>query len=459
MTDVSSLRFGSAISGLSMATGASPEAIALACSSALGGVAGPGAGLHDARGSLIVRPGCNILMAGLDSASYLAAEQLLLDPVESCSQVLRRLTQCVDGRRLDSAQAAVTDQPENQHQVSQIREQLEMVAHNPQDHIDRNRSIQLLRQPSFTLRAPTPETFRVGVDEISDGSALIYYPEGSLFSRMAGGKANNSWLEHAGHLADALAGADIVFSRPGRIGTTRVRSLSATLYATASNKQLAAALGCGDASVQRLLESCWVLDPGWNGCHFKDTSIQAIEMGCGIYWEIVRDIFDRRKIASSLSFKLTGDSHAELIKGIHDLHVRFSNEIPADYMPFIRHWRMLAYKIQWALFALYGSYESGEGAVPAALYLTEWTVFNHVQVLRNFVEAERKRREQQAKEAMLKKLADGPQTHRQLARRFSRQRRELHEPILEALVSEGAVMRDTEDRYRLAEPASKAPSS
>jgi len=456
MADVSSLRFGAAVTGLSMATGASPEALTLVCASILGGLAGPDAGLNDGRGTLIARPGCNAVILGIDSASWMAAEQLLLDPVESCSRALRRLSASVDGRRLDGAQAPITDRPENEHQASQIRDQLDTMVHNPDTHLAKNRGVELLRHPSFALRAPAPETFRVGVDEISQGHALIYYPSGRLLARLAEGKSSYAWFEHAGHLADALVGADIVFSKSGPIGVTRVRSLAATLYATASGKQVAAALGCGHGSVQQLLESCWLLDPTWKACHFEGSHLQTIEMGCSCYWEAVRDIFDRRKAASSLSFKLTGDSHAELIKGIQDMQGRLANNIPADYLPFLREWRKLPAKLLWALLALSGGYESTEGAVSTALYVAEWAVLNHVQVLRGIVEAERKRRDQLAREAMLMKLADGPQTLRELMRRTSgSQRREIHQPVLQTLINEGAVLVDAADRYSLAQPLTK----
>jgi len=91
--------------------------------------------------------------------------------------------------------------------------------------------------------------------------------------------------------------------------------------------------------------------------------------------------------------------------------------------------------------------------VPTALHLAEWTVRNRVAVLRGVVEFERNRRDLQAREAMLAKLADGPQTFRQLARRCSGgQRRELHEPVLRALIKAGAVLLDEKDRYALVQP-------
>jgi len=453
MTDVSSLRFGAVITGISMVSGASPEAVALACAAIIGGLAGPDAGLYGARGSLLARPGCNTLILGLNSAKWLAAEELLLDPVEASARVLRRLSQSVDSRRLDRAQSDVTAQPQNTLQLTEMREKLEGVVFNPEDEFIKNRGIQLLRQPSFTLNSPSPETFTFAADEITDGTGLILYPAGRLLSRFMDGKFDRTWVEHAGRLADALVGADHVFGKTGQIGTARVRSLSATLFATISGKQLRAAVGSGQASVQQLLEQCWLLDPFWDACHFKEAQLHAVETGCSSYWEVVQEVFAKRKEARGLSLKLTSENHQELLTGIQELQARLDTSIPAEYVPYIRHWRTLPAKILWALFVLNGDYDDREAAVPTALHLAEWTVRNRVAVLRGVVEFERNRRDLQAREAMLAKLADGPQTFRQLARRCSGgQRRELHEPVLRALIKAGAVLLDEKDRYALVQP-------
>jgi hypothetical protein len=454
--DASTLSFGTAVTGIAMTTGASPEAVALGCASIVGGLGGPDAGLYGARGSLIARPGCSALILGLNSAKWLAAEELLLDPVEASARVLRRLSQSVDKRRLDKAQSDVTAQPQNTHQLTEMREKLEGVVCNPENEFIKNRRIQLLRQPSFTLNSPSPETFGIGADEITDGAALIYYPGGRLLSRLIDGKVDRAWVEYAGRLTDALVGADHVYGKTGQIGTARVRRLSATLFASISGKQLRAAFGSGHAPVQQLLEQCWLLDPFWGACYYTETQLHAVEMGGGCYWEVIQEVFAKRQEARGLSLKLTSKNHQELLTGIHELQARLDTSIPAEYVPYIRHWRKLPAKILWTLFVLNGDYDDGEGTVPTALHLAEWTVRNHVAVLRGVVEFERNRREQQAKEAMLTKLADGPQTFRELMRRTSgSQRREIHQPVLQALINEGAVLVDEKDYYSLAHPLTK----
>jgi hypothetical protein len=313
-----------------------------------------------------------------------------------------------------------------------------------------------MRMPSFSLNSPTPATFTAGASEITDGSGLIFFRGGRLLSHFLGPRVERSCVEYARRLADALVGADFVVENPKNTGASKVHGLHVALYASVSVRQLTGALG-GPAPLQELLGQCWIVDPSWKAHFWQRPDLNCIRSGCQAYAEAVRLIYGSRHWEKGLKFTVTDETHQELLNGIRVLETEIESNVPAEYLTLISGWRSLPYRILWTIYALNASYGACEGAVRTAVYMSRWTVNNQVALVRGIVDAENRRRELQKRKEMLDKFkGEGSMTFRELARRYPDQRRSVHEPTLQALLDEGAIVVDNNERYSLAKVVPEA---
>ena len=107
--------------------------------------------------------------------------------------------------------------------------------------------------------------------------------------------------------------------------------------------------------------------------------------------------------------------------------------------PYFRHATTLPYRLHWACISTLCRGETDEWISLFAHYATVEILRRQEAYLRSALNSVEQERHQQARIAMLRKLAGGPCLFRDLLRRYSVQKREIHEPILTELVNDGLV--------------------
>src|SRR4051794_10897395 len=94
---------GHVIGAIAAASGVSVLEAAVGVASVIGGIGGPNAGVVGPAGEFI-HAGFNLLVTGRDIPSWRRAQEILLEPVGACQQVLRRISQATRPERLDHLQ-------------------------------------------------------------------------------------------------------------------------------------------------------------------------------------------------------------------------------------------------------------------------------------------------------------------------------------------------------------------
>jgi len=443
-TPVAALRypFPYAIIGLSLATGAPPEPVALAACALLAGLAGPGGGLCDERNNCLIKPSLNVIMAGFEIPTWNAAQDLLLHPIEAGAKQLRDIVAAVDLQELErpapnSAQPSPAAKAYALLKDRFFENSFEERSPNP------DRALCLFRRPTCVIRGPTPGPFSVGTDEILDDHVMLLFADGDLFPRLIAPRPGKPWIDFGDELAGALNGESRVSSRHGS-GGGRLQSIAATLYANCSHDHIKGALMSNRPAVAGLLRSSWLvnLDPEPVECGTPDFT--NVMYGCSAYNEAVNRVFSQRRSGHGLTYTMHPRRQAQLHAGLRDLHQFFGGKLSPGIMPFFRNWRSLAPKILWGLITLQSPSDDPDACVPLAIYLTRWLMLRQLSLLEGITEEARRERQQRERTAMLRKLAAGPCTVRELMRLFAVQQLEVHAHVVDQLVLDGLVERTTD---------------
>lgn len=213
--------------------------------------------------------------------------------------------------------------------------------------------------------------------------------------------------------------------------------LKAHLFISTSHEALAAALAAEDPDLQRLLQSCVFALPSRDPYPFtlKPDHLRA---GYEAFTGAVNKV---------LGIRRNGSGHRVVFKaGLSEQIAQIAASTrnwcagqPPRLQPYFAHAGSLPYRLAWAFLTALCPGESDGWVVP----FVGATAVHVLRTRRKFLEAQmlavEATRERQAREVMLQKLARGPCLWRELVRRYSIQRRELHQPVLDALMNEGAV--------------------
>ena len=228
--------------------------------------------------------------------------------------------------------------------------------------------------------------------------------------------------------------------------------VKANLFISASRDEIATALSSDDPGGRRLLQACiFALSP--RDPYRFQLKPEYLRPGYTAYCAGVDKLLGLRRNGSSYSV----DFKTDLSKRVEHSATMIRNwcvDLPPRLQPYFAHTSSLPHRVAWALLATLCPGEDDQWIAPFIQFFIDHVLTTQKDFLEAQMLAAEDAREQHARQVMLQKLASsGPCLLRVLLRRYSNQRRELHQPVLDSLVSEGLVRRREDGRLELAGPS------
>ena len=415
---------GYTISALAAASGADYTETALGVAAILGGIAGPNAGLEGPLGELI-HPGVNLVVAGSDP-SWSRLDELLVEPVSACQRALHGLCQDADSTRLDTRQKSMVHDQTH----AAIKGSQEALAGSARvAFVSRNRDIQALRQPYFQLRSPDRATLLRALPDALDSTLLVHYGD-ELFDHLVEKRPGKEWMQLGELLASGVTGRDIATPK-------QVQTMRGQLVITTTRCVLGKALAGGNPVIQNLLRHSVLLTPSTTStpCNMSSNNLKV---GYQRYYTAVKAVLQARRGGTGFRLALK----PVVIQTFQELCRELQNwfqQLPAGVKPFFSEVLSLPFRLHWAFTATLHPLESDEWVLPFTLSTTWQALTRQRDLLQSMITDAEAEAQRQAGVTMLWKLADQPLTFRDLLRRYGLQRRDLHEPVLRELITQGFV--------------------
>lgn len=421
--------YGAAVEAISSTTGVCPQAVGLAMTSLLAGIAGERAGIVGPLGELI-RPSTNVIVCS-SSAPWSKVQQLLLAPIEAVQRRVRDVSQSVSVKRVATMETA--------RGVDSITD--DILARNvfPTDGLGganvEPSKFEALRRPTFVLVSPQPKSLSVGIEEVLDSAPLFVFPDGNIF-------AEKNPSDHLRAIADAVAGGDHL--RAGG-GFGRVQTVKGKLFATCAEAQIAAALASKSEPIQRILRHSLIVDIKEETVPILDTA--TVRNGYHRYREAVTEIYSSRRTGYGVTLEAasTAASMSAFINELAQMHAKFTEE----YKPYFPNLLTLPYRVLWALLAVQQNTTYINELCEGAIHICCWTINQQIALLDKMLAQGAMNAREQQRQTMLGKL-EKPCSMRELLRRYPNQRKALHEPILLELLNDGLVCRENNGLLHLA---------
>jgi hypothetical protein len=286
------------------------------------------------------------------------------------------------------------------------------------------------------IRNPEVDHFRQALQEVADGAPLIVYPDGDFL-----GSCLTRSKERATHLravVSAISGSDQASSQTGLpLGYGKTQRIQASLLVTCSAEELKQAVTSDDTGVQQLLRRCVITDvPGEHV--LPRLTLQQVRDGYTFYVQSVREILTARRNGLGLQFA-PDDYDATTMYGYVAELRKWLDALPPRLLPYFGDALALPYRMHWTLRALLACGERRDWIVPAVIHVTRWLLERQRALLSSLLADAVHDEHKEARAKMLAKLAVGPCLFRDLLRKYSVQRRNLHEPILNELLQESLV--------------------
>ena len=432
-SSTTSAKPGYTIGALAFASGTDFVDAALGLATILGGIAGPHGGIDGPAGDLI-HPGINLITAGRDHAPWRGLEELLLAPVDTCQRMLRNLSHATGPDRLDHMEFAhVGDHTGDIAETSNAG--LVRTPGRP-EYVDERRHLSILRTPSFLLRAPNGETLVKALPEVLDAHAFLVYED--LFAKLL---AEDAKEKHrlSTYLPSAVTGRDEFVARDKRSGPGGLDTVRANLLITTTREQIGEALASDHAAVQTLLRHSVLLDPASTG-PTAPMDLQNVRWGYQAYYRTVKEVIDARRAGSGFQIGIKPEAAAALHAFTGELQ-EWCRHLPAHLQPYFSGTLSLPYRLHWVFVATIAPREIDEWVLPFTQFATRQVLARQQQLLDGLLTDAEHLEHRRARVAMLWKLSDKPLSMRDLLRRHTVQRRDVHEPVLNELVSENLVTR------------------
>lgn len=426
-----------------------PELVLTYMSSILGGLAGAFARLHGLLGETH-RPALPLVLAERHSSKGRSLEQLGIEPVWFYSDWERRKMQALDPNIIERQGERVKS---NFWIASQnLMAELDKDFQEP-DRMSTCRS-ELIRhrqryQPSVMLSSPSPESFEEVRGSVFDESPLIVDPGGRIIrNSITPGPAQRDWqvlleriVEGARGGTDQPAG----LHSPETASSVR-RTMSPFLFHLPQDAVPQAIL---HPAASTLFEVGLLLPTEGLAGGAPSIAAGIAEAGEAVqrYQNAVNDVLWSRMDNSGVDFALQQAS-PEWIDGQHEINDRIDALPPAVR----RHCGGLVdlpHRLLWTAMILDDpSAKHASTLLPGVLHTARWCVERQVALITETLEAEQRREREEAAWRMLVKLGELrnlPCKFADLARKYSRQRKDQLEPVLRFLSQEGLVRWESED--------------
>ena len=128
--------------------------------------------------------------------------------------------------------------------------------------------------------------------------------------------------------------------------------------------------------------------------------------------------------------------------------------VNSSHPAFLAAFSRLPASLLWTITRLESKKEVTSAQVATAMYFAESAVRNHLNALQEFQSRSESERIQRKAAEMLRKLLEAePCSLRDLLRKYTVQRRDVHEPVLNHLLETGKVLKLESNQYRLTEEA------
>jgi hypothetical protein len=169
-------------------------------------------------------------------------------------------------------------------------------------------------------------------------------------------------------------------------------------------------------------------------------------------WEKnMNQCFECRKTTDHMLIAVEGESSAAFLSFEEELS-KLLSEVSVELRPFVSRWSILAQKLAVNLQNIgFGVHpELNPELARAGIELTKWYGARTLHLQLHATSLQHSINDVKAEEAMLRKLkTKGPIDFRTLCRSFSKQGKEVHEPILTSLLSKGLVQVGEDELIRL----------
>ena len=391
--------------------GCDPDITALFASAIAGGLAGSHAGLKSGLG--MTYPGFSVAIASADP-SWCRLQNCLLEPVNHYHRHLLTYCRSLLPEQLDFR--TTTQRLGIGREPSVVEAENDPFVAIPIGY----QRVQAVRCPTMLMIDPDVKVYERGLKECADHSPLVVsgFPSAALVST----------------LARDCRGADRIFeSEQGSIQTVHPHLL----------------LHCSPAQLQSefrahnpLLDHVIIAAP----THESKRSVtlefrrQAIQK----YISVVRECIKSRYSGSGILYQISAPVAGYLEDGAAEIDDMIRGLAP-EVQPYLLEASSLPARLLWAfkLFSVGGNQTIHVGAVETAKSIVKKSA-NLLSLLVGSIHDD-------AETVMLSKLNDKPQPFRELARRYSRQSRAVHEPVLGRLVQKGFV-REMGDLLHVTEP-------
>ena len=288
------------------------------------------------------------------------------------------------------------------------------------------------------------------------GASLFVTDDGSLFTDLLTKTAAKGPTPFPTRLVTAATtGSDQFIERDKQYGPGRIDTVTARLLVSAGREQIRDGLAADHPVLRHLLQNSVFVDPPREGPGVTLKG-DGMRLGHEAYQQAVKAVLLARR--NGAGYQIT--AKPEIAEALHKVseNIRiWCDRLPPKLQPFFAHSLRLPYALCWAFSATRALGETNQGLLPFITHATS----RHLRLQKEFLEkqmlAAEAAEQDRARQVMLQKLASiVPCPMRELMRRYPVQRRALHQPVLDALVSEGKVRLLGDGRLELADTGRKA---
>ena len=425
---------GVAIRALATASGCSCFDVATGLAAVLGAIAGPVAGPKSVVGDRI-DPAFHLVAAADHCGAWQRLEELLFQPVAACQKKLRALSRLTSVARLDHLQfGRVGGHTDEIVELTKPCLLNEPGVPTLPDYDERH--VAALRTPTFYLRAPDEATWAKAQSEIMDAEALVW-TDGSIFHPQRAPRLARGSTVPAGELLAATRGCDRYIERDKQLGPGRLDPVKANLFVSTSRDLVTAALSSEDPDVRRLLQTCVFVLPSRDPSPIN-LKPEYMRAGYEAFYGAVNTVLGLRRNGGGLRLAFKAELSEQIEQSATGTR-HWCSTLPPRLQPHFAQITSLPYRLAWACLATLYPGENDHWVAPFVRATVRHVLNKQKEFLEEQMLAAEVATAQRAREVMLRKLARGPCLWRELLRRYSIQRRELHQPVLDALMNEGAV--------------------
>ena len=393
----------------------------------------------------MIRPGSNTVAAAHDSAPWQRLEELLLGPVSDCQKLLRSLSRAASIERLDYRQhSRYADRTREIVELSQLDVFPEEGL--PQPYVLPEAHIAVLRTPTVFLRLPDKSTWKKALPEAMSASLLVW-DNGRLFSQLVVKPSAKGPPPFAAHLAMAAVGCDQPIERDPHEGPGRIDTVEAHLLITTGRGQVRDALAANDETLQRLLYTCTFVDPP-REVPAVTLNMDEVRLGYEAYLRAVKAVLHARRQGPGYQVAPAPEIHAQIAPLTAKIRT-WCDDLPPRLQPFFARSLSLPYRLYWALMVTRSPGETSQGLIPFLFHAVQKHLMRQKKFLEEALLAAEAAERESARQVMIEKLASGPCLLRELLRRYSVQRRAVHQPVLDALIHDGVVQQRDDGRLEL----------